>query len=195
MYLIAGLGNPGDKYTNNRHNVGFLFLDYLKLRNSFDVFKKKDNYKFSKGTIDGVQVVLLKPQTFMNLSGQAITRAMSFFKIPLSNVIVAYDDIALPFSNVRIRASGSAGGHNGLKNIEKELGTKDYKRIRFGVDAPEYPGMLIDFVLGDFDKTQLEKLNSGIFDEALRGLSYILKDDIGKAMNEINRRDNDKIPQ
>ncbi len=192
MYLIVGLGNPGDMYAKNRHNAGFMALDYIKVKYSFDGFKKKDNYKFSKGKIHSEDVVLVKPQTFMNLSGQAVTKAMSFFKIQPSDLVVIYDDVALPFGRVRIRETGSPGGHNGLKDIEKQLGSKNYTRVRIGVDPPPYPGMLADFVLGDFSKEQIEALSAGIFDTVVDGVNLIIQGNIGKAMNEINGRDGDQ---
>lgn len=186
MYMIVGLGNPGDKYKKTRHNVGFIFLDFFKLRNSLDEFKKKDNYLFSKGRIDNIDVVLIKPQTFMNLSGQGLTKAMSFFKIPVSDIIIVYDDISLPFGKIRIRETGSSGGHNGIKSIEKELGTKDYKRVKIGIDPPPFPDMLPDFVLGDFSKEQLDKLQQNILIDVENAVNLMTKGNMSGAMNEYN---------
>lgn len=186
MYLIAGLGNPGGKYQHHRHNTGFLFLDYLFQKYDFYEFKKRSNYTFAKGRIGLQELLLLKPQTFMNLSGEAIRLGLHFFKIKLENLIVVYDDIALPFGKIRIREKGSSGGHNGLKNIEKELGTQQYHRIRIGVDAPTVEGTLADFVLTDFNKEQLQRLQEEIFPDADQAIQFMMKGDIAAAMNQYN---------
>ena len=186
MFLIVGLGNPGTQYKNNRHNVGFLFLDYLANKHSLDSFKKKNKYHFTKGLIAGSDVILLKPQTFMNLSGLAITSAMAFFKIKPENILVIYDDIALPFETIRIREKGSSGGHNGLKSIEKELGRQSYKRIRVGVDSPKVEGVLADFVLGNFSSEQLTVLNDFVFKIASKATELIIDGNIEQAMGTYN---------
>ena len=133
MFLLAGLGNPGKKYEKNRHNVGFLLLDYLKEKYLIDEYQKKNKYLYLKCRLHQNEVLLIKPQSFMNLRGMGIQSALAFFKIPISNLIVIFDDIALPLGMIRIRERGSAGGHNGLKNIAQQLGTEDYQRLRIGI--------------------------------------------------------------
>lgn len=192
MFLITCLGNPGKEYQFNRHNAGFLFADFLMQNNGFDDFKKKNNYCFSKGNLFGESVVILKPQTFMNLSGQAVTSAMSFFKIPIDKMIVIYDDISLPFGVTRIRQRGSAGGHNGLKNIEKELGTADYQRIKIGVGAPEVHGTLVNFVLGNFSEEQLKTFKEETFVKIEKSLELILHGNTAQAMSLFNGKNQSK---
>jgi PTH1 family peptidyl-tRNA hydrolase len=186
MFLVAGLGNPGREYEKNRHNAGFLFLDYLKMVNSQESYKNKDNYHYLKTVYHGQETVFIKPQTYMNLSGRAVINALSFFKIPVENFIVVYDDTALPFGKIRIRESGSAGGHNGLRNIEAMLGTKDYKRIRIGVSAPEHPSELKNFVLGDFSSSDLGVLERDVFPVIDQSLNVIINKSIKEAMNQFN---------
>lgn len=192
MFLIICLGNPGKEYQYNRHNAGFLFADFLARKNGFDDFKKKNNYCFSKGMLFGESVIILKPQTFMNLSGLAVTSALSFFKICREQMIVVYDDISLPFGTIRIRQKGSAGGHNGLKNIEKELGTSDYQRIKIGVGAPEVHGTLINFVLGNFSEEQLKTFNDETFMQIEKSLEWIVHGNTPQAMSLFNGKNQSK---
>jgi PTH1 family peptidyl-tRNA hydrolase len=192
MFLITCLGNPGKEYQFNRHNAGFLFADFLAKNNSFDDFKKKNNYCFSKGNLFSESVVILKPQTFMNLSGLAVTSAMAFFKIPREKTLVVYDDISLPFGAIRIRQRGSAGGHNGLKNIEKELGTSDYQRVKIGVGAPEVHGTLVNFVLGNFSEEQLKTFNDETFVQIEKSLEWILRGNTAQAMSLFNGKNQSK---
>ena len=192
MFLITCLGNPGKEYQFNRHNAGFLFADFLAQKNCFDDFKKKNNYCFSKGNLFDESVVILKPQTFMNLSGQAVTSAMSFFKIPIDKTLVVYDDISLPFGAIRIRERGSAGGHNGLKNIEKELGTSDYQRVKIGVCAPEVHGTLVNFVLGNLSEEQLKTFNDETFVQIEKSLEWILRGNTAQAMSLFNGKNQSK---
>ncbi|OHD05463.1 MAG: aminoacyl-tRNA hydrolase [Spirochaetes bacterium GWB1_27_13] len=186
MYLIAGLGNPGMQYRNNRHNVGFLFCDFLLKEYDFEDFKKKDNYYCSKSIYSDAHTVFIKPLTYMNLSGSAVVNALNFFKIPKENLIVIYDDMALPFGKIRVRENGSAGGHNGLKSIQGALGTDEYKRIRVGISAPHHEGDVINHVLGDFGRDDLEVLNAQIFVAVDNALKLIVRDNIKDAMNKYN---------
>jgi PTH1 family peptidyl-tRNA hydrolase len=185
MYLVAGLGNIGKKYQFNRHNAGFLALDQIHdtLTNPF---KKKKNFHYARSTMKGNEVVLIKPATYMNLSGTAITSAMAFFKIPKENIIVIYDDVALPIGKIRIREKGSDGGHNGLKNIQGQLGTSNYIRIRIGVGAPDFPGQMIDHVLGDFSESNMKLLTSSIIPVVKEALECIIQGDVKGAMNRYN---------
>ena len=186
MFIIIGLGNPGDKYKYNRHNVGFLFVDYLKEKYAFNNFKKKKNFLYSLNQFEKYESVLLKPTTYMNLSGLAITSAMAYFKTLKYNLLIIYDDVALPLGKIRIRERGSDGGHNGLKNIRSQLGTEEYKRIRIGIGAPEYSGQMISHVLGDFDQNDLESLKAEIFPMVEEAVKLTIKDQIKEAMNRYN---------
>lgn len=188
MYLIVGLGNPGPKYLKNRHNAGFLFLDYLIKKNNFSEFKKKDNYLFSKNNFNNEEVVLVKPQTFMNLSGNAIIYSLNYFKIDRDKIVVIYDDMDIDFGKIRIRESGSSGGHNGLKSIEQSLGTTQYNRIKIGISAPINSYGVIDYVLGDFSDSDFKILESNVFPTVEMSLQLIVKDNIKEAMNRYNGR-------
>lgn len=154
--LIVGLGNVGAKYALTRHNVGFLFVDALAQTFDFDGFKSKFKGEFSKGFIENNSEVLLKPHTFMNLSGQSVQPAMQFFKIKPEELLVVHDDIDLKFSDVRLKQGGGDAGHNGLKDITRAIG-KDYWRLRIGVGRPEF-GEVSDYVLQKFSKEQLDAL-------------------------------------
>ncbi|MHA1540757.1 MAG: aminoacyl-tRNA hydrolase [Alphaproteobacteria bacterium] len=154
--LIVGLGNVGAKYVLTRHNVGFLFIDALASVNNFGNFKAKFKGEFSKGTIDSQSTILLKPHTFMNLSGQSVLPAMQFFKIKPEEILVIHDDIDLKFGEVKTKLGGGDAGHNGLKDITRAIG-KNYNRMRIGIGRPEF-GEVSDFVLQKFSKTELDKI-------------------------------------
>lgn len=186
IYLIIGLGNPGEKFKINRHNVGFLFLDYFTDKYKFNKFKKKKNYYYSMNTYNEKKIALIKPDTYMNLSGMAVSSAISFFKTNIQNILIIHDDIALPFGKIRVRETGSSGGHNGLKSIELQLGTDDYKRIRIGVDSPEHAGGLKDYVLGDFSKENIEVLKTKIFLFIEESIKLIIDNKTKEAMNKFN---------
>ncbi len=202
MILVVGLGNPGIKYRSNRHNAGYLFLDYLiksnipdnnkKITDMFfkhNGFIKKKNYDFIKYDGYNEQVILIKPTTYMNLSGNAILSAMSFYKITPQNIIVIYDDIALPLGKIRIRAEGSDGGHNGIKNIISIINTNKFNRIRIGIESPPEDTHLISHVLGNFNEQELSELNNTIFQKVENGLKLIIENSIQDAMNRINGQD------
>jgi PTH1 family peptidyl-tRNA hydrolase len=156
MKLVVGLGNPGKKYKDTKHNIGFMAVDhYAKAKN---VSFKKEN-KFNGESLKLGNLILLKPHTFMNLSGQSIRAIMDYYDIDLEDVLIIYDELALPFNKLRLREQGSAGGHNGIKSIISHLGTQNFKRVRVGIDS----NPLIetkDYVLGKFSKEQLKELNS-----------------------------------
>jgi PTH1 family peptidyl-tRNA hydrolase len=186
MFLIVGLGNPGEKYSKNRHNIGFIFLDYLKEKYNFDKFKKKKNFLYSKNTLSGNEIICLKPVTFMNLSGNAVINAMKYFNIPVNNIVVVFDDIAIPFGKIRIRERGSDGGHNGLKNIREHLGTEEYKRIRIGIGNPDYTIDYINHVLGNFTLENLIFFKNNIFITVEDSVKLIINNQIKEAMNKYN---------
>ena len=149
-YLIVGLGNIGDKYRNTRHNIGFMVLDALAKASNI-IFSDKRYGAVANLSLKGRQVILLKPSTYMNLSGNAVRYWMQQEKIPLENVLIVVDDLALPLGTLRLKGKGSDAGHNGLKHIAATLGTQNYSRLRFGIGNDFPKGGQIDFVLGEFD--------------------------------------------
>lgn len=153
-YLIAGLGNPGKKYENTRHNVGFMAIDYIAKMQNCENFKLKFKSQISEATIANKDVILLKPQTFMNLSGSAVSECIKFYKIPIENIIIIFDDVSLDIGKVRYRTKGSSGGQNGIKNIISMLKTEEIARIKIGVgEKPHKDYNLADWVLSDFKKS------------------------------------------
>lgn len=188
MYLIAGLGNPDKKYEHTRHNVGFDVIDELAEKYNISISEKKHKALLGKGVIEGQKVVLAKPQTYMNLSGESIVELVHYYKIdPETEMIVIYDDISFAPGNLRIRQSGSAGGHNGIKNIIKCLGTQEFMRIKVGVGEKPKNWDLADFVLGHFSKEERENLEDAI-GRAMEAVGYMIKGDVAKAMNEYNKK-------
>ena len=160
--LIVGLGNPGNEYKNTRHNVGFMAVDSMTPTDA--TWKKEKNALTSRVEIDGLNVILVKPQTFMNNSGDAVGPLMAFYKIPLENVIVIHDDMDLKIGTLREKVGGGSAGHNGIKSIDNAIG-KEYRRIRIGIGHPrdfESPIDPVDWVLGKFDSNQLKQIQSAI---------------------------------
>ena len=156
MFLIVGLGNPGREYDGTRHNIGFEAIDYISSKNNIDINKSKFKVMFGEGFIKGQKVILLKPTTYMNLSGESIREVINFYKIDNNKIIVIYDDISLEIGKLRIREKGSAGGHNGIKSIIANMGTDVFPRIKIGVGQPK--GDLVSHVLGRFNKDEEEDL-------------------------------------
>ena len=185
MYVIAGLGNPGREYEGTRHNVGFMTLDALADKYNIDVREKAFKGLIGKGMIEGNKVILVKPQTYMNLSGECIRQVMDYYKVDPSEFIVIYDDISLVPGGIRIRKKGSAGGHNGIKNIIAHLGTQEFPRIKIGVGAKPENGDLVKHVLGRFSKEDDAKIRD-VFALAEEGLLAILQEDVKTAMNAVN---------
>lgn len=188
MYIIAGLGNPGGQYRNTRHNVGFAAVDCLAGQYQIDIGEVKHKALSGKGRIGGERVVLVKPMTFMNLSGEAIRQVTDYYKIDVTEeLIVIYDDISLPPGQLRVRKKGSAGGHNGIKNIIAQLGTQEFKRIRIGVGAKPSGYDLADYVLGHFSEEE-NVLMQESFRRAAEAACMIVEQDIDAAMNEYNKK-------
>ncbi|MCI8980843.1 MAG: aminoacyl-tRNA hydrolase [Hungatella sp.] len=187
MYIIAGLGNPGGKYDNTRHNAGFRVMDILADRMGILVEEKKHKALCGRGVLEGQKVILLKPQTFMNLSGESIRAAADFYKVEPENVLVVYDDISLEPGQLRIRAKGSAGGHNGMKNIIAHLGTQEFPRVKVGIGEKPKGMDLADYVLSCFSKGEQELMDQA-FKEAARAVAVILGQGIESAMNEFNAK-------
>lgn len=186
MYLIAGLGNPGKEYETTRHNVGFMTIDCLADKIGCDVTTRKFLGFTGSGMLAGEKVILLKPQTYMNASGESVRAAADFYKLEPDHVIVIYDDISLDVGSVRIRAKGSAGGHNGMKSIIAHLGTEAYPRVRIGIgDKP--PRMdLADYVLSHFSGAELETIRDAVKDGA-DAVEILIRDGVQAAMNKYNK--------
>ncbi len=186
MYLIAGLGNPGKEYENTRHNVGFDVIDKLAEEHSINVTERSHKAIYGKGYIGGQKVILAKPQTYMNLSGDSLRAICDYYKIdPVEELIVISDDIELDVGRIRIRKKGSAGGHNGLKSIIAQCGTSDFKRVRVGVGKKPQGYDLADWVLGHFTKDD-RKLLEDAYKDAVNAVQLIVADEIDKAMNNFN---------
>ncbi|NLW88742.1 MAG: aminoacyl-tRNA hydrolase [Clostridiaceae bacterium] len=167
MWLIAGLGNPGPKYVYNWHNCGFMALEVLAQRNNISLNRSKFSGSYGKGRIFGEEVVLLRPGTYMNCSGLSIRQALHFYKIEPERLIVVYDDIDLKRGSIRVRSSGGAGTHNGMKSVIGEIGSKDFVRVRIGIGpAPEH-FELADFVLSDIPKEDHEQMFTAFTEAAL----------------------------
>lgn len=185
-YLIVGLGNPGAKYEMTRHNAGFLAVDLLAIKENLNIKKLKYHALVGDTVINGKKCLVMKPQTFMNNSGEAVGEACHFYKIPPEKVIVISDDISLDVGKIRIKRKGSAGGHNGLKSIIAHLGSENFVRIKVGVGKkPSADYDLVDWVLGRFPK-ELEKELKSALENAVDALPYIVNDEIDKAMNLFN---------
>ena len=187
MYVIAGLGNPGREYEGTRHNVGFMTLDALADKYNIDVREKAFKGLIGKGVIEGNKVILVKPQTYMNLSGECIRQVMDYYKVDPSEFIVIYDDISLVPGGIRIRKKGSAGGHNGIKNIIAHLGTQEFPRVRIGVGEKPARMDLADYVLGHFDREE-QVLMKQVSEEVCEAVQMILEKGPDAAMNVYNGR-------
>lgn len=187
MYIIAGLGNPTKEYDKTRHNVGFSVIDVLADRYNIDVSERKHKALCGRGAIEGQKVVLMKPQTFMNLSGESIRAAVDFYKAEPEDIIVIYDDISLEPGQLRIRLRGSAGGHNGIKNIIAHLGTQEFPRIKVGVGAKPPRMDLAAYVLSRFSQGE-QKLMDDAFKEAAEAAVMMMTDGADRAMNHFNTK-------
>ena len=185
MFLIAGLGNPGTEYAATRHNIGFDMVTYLSDKYDIAVRTREGKALTGKGMIAGQKVILAQPQTYMNLSGESVRALMDYYKIAEDGLIVIYDDISLEVGQIRVRPKGSAGGHNGIKNIIAHLGSQEFARIKIGVGAKPEGGDLVKHVLGRFPKEEDAMLRDvfALADEALR---TILTDSVESAMNQVN---------
>ncbi|MBQ7935991.1 MAG: aminoacyl-tRNA hydrolase [Clostridia bacterium] len=186
-YMIVGLGNPGKKYENTRHNAGFMALDILEKEWGATPFGNKKTATLSKARIGGKEVLLVRPLTFMNLSGNAVNEVGSYYKIPPENIIVIADDVSMAVGRMRIRDKGSDGGHNGLKDIIRVLGTNQLLRIRIGVGQKPHPDYdLADWVLGRFPKEDLPALKE-VLKTVPDAAKLLLDKEIAKAQNQFNR--------
>ena len=185
-YLVVGLGNPGAQYTTTRHNAGFLALDYLCEKYGARTDRARFKSLVGEATIGGVRVLLMRPQTYMNLSGEAVSEAMHFYKLDATHVIVLSDDVSLEPGRLRVRRKGSAGGHNGLKSLNEHLGTDEYPRIKMGVgQKPNREYDLADWVLSHFSAEELSALQDSLPTLA-EGLQKMLVGDVDAAMQICN---------
>ena len=188
MFIIAGLGNPDRQYEGTRHNAGFDVIDRIAEKYNIAVDTKRHRAYIGKGIIEGQKVILAKPQTYMNLSGESIRSLVDYYKVDEENeLLVIYDDISLDVGQLRIRAKGSAGGHNGIKNIIAHLGTQIFPRIKVGVGEKPKGYDLADYVLGHFSKAERERMEEG-YDHAVRAAEMIVSGQLSEAMNEFNRK-------
>lgn len=187
MRLLIGLGNPGPKYVNTRHNVGFMLVDALAEAARAD-FREKFKGHYARGRVGGEDCVLLKPATYMNLSGESLQAAMRFFKLELDDVLVIHDELDLAFGDVRLKSGGGLAGHNGLKSIVQHCGGPGFDRLRIGIGRPP-KGSTESWVLSDFRGEECAALPS-VLDEAARAVKRVIEEGIGPAMNVVNRREN-----
>ncbi len=184
-WLIVGLGNPGEKYEKTRHNMGFLTVDLLAEKQGIKLNKVKFKAAFNITEFAGARCLVMKPQTYMNLSGEAVREAAQFYKIPADHVLVIYDDISLPVGKIRVRPTGSAGGHNGIKNIIAHLGTQDFPRIKIGTGAPADSDGMIDWVIGVPSQAE-RKILLESFQRSIEAAECIITQGTQKAMNRFN---------
>ncbi len=184
MWLLAGLGNPGEKYAGNRHNIGFMAVDAMAEEYGFPPFRSKFQGQVSEGRIGGSKVVLLKPQTYMNNSGQSVAAAAKFFKIPPERIVALHDELDINSATLKVKRGGGNAGHNGLKSIDSHLNTKDYWRIRLGVGHPGDKVRVHGYVLSDFSKTERVGIERMI--ESVRDcIPFLLDGAEGEFMNRV----------
>ena len=185
IYLVVGLGNPGREYRNTRHNMGFLALDHLAAHWSITTLKVQGKAIISTGQYAGNKVILAKPQTYMNLSGQAVSALMNFYKVPLEHLLVIHDDVDIPFGTIRIRPGGGFGGQKGVGSIIEKLGTQEFARMRLGVGRP--PGQMdkANYVLQSFSKEDEEFLQS-VFAKSDEAVETFITEGLNTAMNRFN---------
>ena len=190
FYLIVGLGNPGREYQGNRHNIGFMLVDHLAKRLNITFSRLESKALVTKGEYTNRRIILAKPQTYMNLSGQAVSSLVRFYKVPLDNLLVVYDDVDLPLATLRLRAAGGSAGQKGMESTIERLGTEDFPRLRLGISRP--PGRLqaADYVLQDFSKAEAELLLM-ILDRATDAVQSFIHHGIVTAMNLYNTSQED----
>lgn len=192
MKLIIGLGNPGQGYSNNRHNIGFMCLKHFSKEHKIEFDKKQADARTGRGTVDGIDVVLAKPQTYMNLSGKSVNRLMYKYKVKPEDIIVVHDDMDLPLGKVRIRMGGSSGGHNGINSIIQEIGTREFVRIKIGIGRPENDDNntrngkdIVDYVLSSFCSEEKKMLEPSI-EKVSKAILCLITEGPEAAMNKFN---------
>ena len=190
MKLVVGLGNPGSEYEDNRHNVGFAVLDRIAKQVEIDFSKKRFQGWFGTGSIGSEKVALLKPATYMNLSGDSVAEAARFYKVEGEDLIVVHDELDLPLGRLQVRRGGGTAGHNGVTHIAERLGSTDFARVRVGIGKPEGQGErkgVVGHVLGDFERDERE-LAADMIEKAAKAVRTAIEKDLKTAMNEFNRR-------
>ncbi len=185
MYLIVGLGNPEEEYGNTRHNMGFDTINKIANKYNIEINKKKFKGLYGTGIIEGQKVILLKPQTYMNLSGESIKEAIDFYKIPEENLIIIYDDIDITPGIIKIRKKGGPGTHNGMKSVIQNIQTEKFPRVRIGIGKPEQKGELIQYVIGPINKEDKEILDKATT-QGKEAVIEIIKNGVDIAMNKFN---------
>ncbi|CEN31931.1 aminoacyl-tRNA hydrolase [Paraclostridium sordellii] len=185
MYVIVGLGNPGKQYEHTRHNVGFDVIDILAKEYGISVTKIKHKALIGEGRVGSEKVILVKPQTYMNLSGETLIDIYNYYKVDSNNIVVIYDDIDLEVGKIRIRKKGSGGTHNGMRSILKCLGTNEFPRVRIGVSKPRQGQDLADFVLSRFRKEEADDIQDGL-EKAAKAVDCMIRENLYLAMNKYN---------
>jgi len=185
MYLVIGLGNPEEEYNNTRHNMGFNVINKIAKKNEISISRNKFEGLYGDGIIENNKIMLIKPQTYMNLSGKSIKQYIDFYKIDIDDIIVIYDDIDIDTGVIKIRKNGGPGTHNGMKSVVHELGTDQFARIRVGIGAPKYDEDLINYVIGHIPEEEKEILDKGV-EQASEAVIEIIKNGIECAMNRFN---------
>ena len=185
MYLIVGLGNPEEEYSKTRHNMGFYTINKISQQYNIEVKQNKFQALYGSGMIEKEKVILLKPQTYMNLSGNSVKEVVDFYKIEKEKILVIYDDMDIEPGKIKIRKKGSAGGHNGMKSIIQMIGTEEFPRIRVGIGRPIHKDDEINYVIGAIPEEDLKRLDEGI-EKAQKAVEEILRNGVDSAMNKYN---------
>ena len=185
MYVVIGLGNPEEEYSKTRHNMGFNTINKIARKYNIDVNKTKFQGLYETAAIEGKKTILIKPQTYMNLSGNCVQEFVNFYKIEKENIIVIYDDMDIEPGQIKIRKQGGSGGHNGMKSIIQMLGTEHFARVRIGIGRPKHNGDEINYVIGAIPQDEIPKLDEGT-EKAKDAVIEIIKNGIDSAMNKFN---------
>lgn len=185
MKIIVGLGNPDKKYEDTRHNIGFITADAIHDAYNFPVYKDKFNGLLSKGKINGEDVIILKPQTYMNLSGQSVGECARFYKVKPEDIIAFHDDLDLPFAKIKVKIGGGHGGHNGLKSLDAHIGNK-FKRVKIGIHRPDSKEKVVDYVLKEFSKDEKTAIKNKLTPNMSRYIGLLLEDNDSEFMNKLH---------
>ncbi|MGG3642204.1 aminoacyl-tRNA hydrolase [Bacillus gobiensis] len=185
MHVFAGLGNPGKNYDSTRHNIGFIAIDQLAREWDIAMTKAKFNGQIGTGIVSGEKVLLVKPLTYMNLSGECVRPLLDYYDAPISQLTVIYDDLDLPLGKIRLRMKGSAGGHNGIKSLIQHLGTQEFNRIRLGIGRPQGGMKVVDYVLGKFTSDELNETEE-VVSKSVKACEASLSHPFLEVMNKFN---------
>ncbi|MDQ2086521.1 aminoacyl-tRNA hydrolase [Herbivorax sp. ANBcel31] len=187
LFVIIGLGNPGRKYNDTKHNIGFYVVEFLAMRHNIKMSKIKFKALYGEGVIGGKKVLLVKPQTYMNRSGESVRDLINWYKVPVENIIIIYDDIDLPVGKLRLRPKGSAGTHNGMRSVIYQIMSDEFPRVRVGIDKPPEGWKLANYVLSKFSGDEIEKIKEAIVN-ASDAVEAIMGSGIDQAMNKFNNQ-------